>query len=97
MKLWLLRPVFRFDENDNPWKPWKPWYDKSFGFVVRAETEAEARELAHDGAGDENRGEFLSTKTANTNQPWKEAKYSICTELLPDGEAGVVMQDFCEA
>lgn len=37
MKLWLLRPVVGLDENDNPW--W-PWYDKAFGFVVRAETEA---------------------------------------------------------
>ena len=91
MKLWLLRPVGGLDENDNPWGP---WFDKAFGFVVRAETEAEARELAHAEAGDENRGEFLSAKTANTNQPWKEAKYSTCTELLPDGEAGVVMQDF---
>lgn len=94
MKIWLLRPMEGLGKKDNPWEP---WYDKAFGFVVRAETEEQAREFAHAGAGDENRGEFLSTKTANTNQPWKEAKYSICTELLPDGEAGVVMQDFCAA
>lgn len=86
MKLWILRPVEGLDKKDNPWEP---WYDKAFGFVVRAETEDEA--------GDENLGKFLSAKTANTNQPWKEAKYSTCTELLAEGEAGVVMQDFAAA
>ncbi len=90
MKLWLLRPVEGLDKKDNPWEP---WYDKAFGFVVRAETEDEAREFAHAAAGDENR----SAKTANTSEPWKDAKYSTCTELMPDGDAGVVMQDFADA
>lgn len=90
MRLWLISPVERLDKNDNPWKP---WYDKAFGFVVRAETEEEARDFAHDEAGDEN----LGGKTTNTTQPWKDARYSTCTELLPDGEAGVVMQDFASA
>ncbi len=73
MKLWILTPVKGLDKKDNPWEP---WYDKAFGFVVRAETEEEAREFAHSNAGDENRGESLSTKTTNTDQPWKDAKYS---------------------
>ena len=94
MKLWILRPVEGLDKKDNPWEP---WYDKSFGFVVRAETEDEACALAHAEAGDENLGEFLSTKTADTNQPWKDAKYSTCTELLAEGEAGVVMSNFAAA
>ena len=94
MKLWILRPVKGLDKNDNPWEP---WYDKVFGFVVRAETEDEARAFAHAEAGDENRGEFLYRKTANTNQPWMDAKYSTCTDLLPEGDAGVVMQDFAAA
>lgn len=94
MKLWLLRPVDGLAENDNPWEP---WYDKAFGFVVRAETEAEARDMAHAGAGDENRGQFMNAKTANTQEPWKDAKYSTCVELLPDGPAEVVMQDFARA
>ena len=94
MKLWLLRPVDGLDKGDNPWEP---WYGKSFGFVVRAETEDAARELANAEAGDENRGVFLDVKTANTTQPWKDAKYSTCTELLPNGEAEVVMQDFARA
>lgn len=94
MKLWLMRPVKGLDKNDNPWEP---WYDKAFGFVVRAETEEEARDFAHAEAGAENRGQFLGEKTANTKMPWKDARYSTCTELLPDGESGVVMQDFAAA
>lgn len=94
MKLWLLRPVDGLAENDNPWEP---WYDKAFGFVVRAETEAEARSLAHADAEDENRGEFCGTKTVNTTQPWLNAKYSTCVDLLPEGDAEVVMKDFSRA
>ena len=55
MKIFELRPVENLKNNDNPWKP---WYNKSFGFIVRAETEAEARKYADENAGDENRGEF---------------------------------------
>ena len=94
MKLWLLRPADKLAKNDNPWEP---WYDKAFGFVVRAETEAEARALAHADAGDENRGEFLKARTANTEQPWKDAKYSTCVELTAEGDAEVVMKDFASA
>ncbi len=79
MKLWILRPfASRLDD------PWDPCYDKAFGFVVRAETEAEARELADTQAGDEN----------DDGQPWKDAKYSACDELLAEGDAEIVMRDF---
>jgi hypothetical protein len=92
MKLWLLEAKdVGFPEGENPWNP---WYDKCFGFVVRAETEEEARGIAHENAGDENRGEFLSQKTANTKGPWKDARYSTCVELTADGERGMVLQDF---
>lgn len=91
MKLWILKPVENLPKGDDPWAP---WYDKAFGFVVRAGTEEEARKFAHEDAGDENRGMFLGRKTTETNSPWLDAKYSTCTELTADGEAGVVMQDF---
>ena len=94
MKLWILRPVDGLTDNDNPWKP---WYNKAFGFVVRADTEEKARAIAHDEAGDENRGKFLGKETATTKQPWKDAKFSTCTELLAKGKAGLVMQDFSAA
>jgi hypothetical protein len=85
MKLWLLRPVDGLSKNDNPWSP---WYDKAFGFVIRAETEEEARALADANGGDE---------SGATKHPWKDAKYSTCDELRPEGAAEVVMQDFASA
>ena len=91
MKLWLLEAKANLPTDDNPWEP---WYDKSFGFVVRVETEAEAREIAHENAGDENRGEFLSRETAKTKQPWKNREYSTCVELTSEGDRGLVLMDF---
>lgn len=93
MRLWLLRPNDCLI-GDNPWEP---WYDKAFGFVVRAETEQRARELAHAQGGDESRGTFLGRKTAETNTPWLDEKYSSCEPLADDGDEGVVMMDFHSA
>ena len=93
-RLWLLRPVDGLPDKDNPWEP---WYDKSFGFVICADSEEEARQLAHANAGDENRGEFLERETADTKAPWLNAKYSTCAELTPAHEKGVVLQDFHSA
>lgn len=55
MIVWILSARDDLDENDNPWKP---WYDKNFGFIIRAKTEKEAREIADENAADENRGGF---------------------------------------
>lgn len=90
MKLWLLRPVNDLPEGDNPWEP---WYDKAFGFVVRAETEEDARKVADENSGDEKRGEFLREKIANTTAPWIDAKYSTCIELTADGPQEMIIQD----
>ncbi|MBI4029157.1 MAG: hypothetical protein HY376_02220 [Candidatus Blackburnbacteria bacterium] len=52
MKLWLLKPredVLEKDEDN----PWDPWYDKTFGWVIRADTEEEARSIAQNQGGDE--------------------------------------------
>jgi hypothetical protein len=87
MKLWLLRPV----PEDSLWKP---WYDKSFGFVVRAETESHARKIAEENAGDENR----QLGDANTERcAWLNATHSTCVELTPDGEPGLIIVDFASA
>lgn len=93
-RLWIIRPADGLSDSDNPW--W-PWYDKVFGFVVCAASEADARQLAHADAGDENRGEFLDCKTADTKAPWLDAKYSTCIELTPAHAAGIVMSDFASA
>lgn len=95
MKIWLLQAK----DQDLPdgVNPWVPWYDKAFGHVVRAETEEEAREIAHNNAGDENRGEFLGEKISKTESPWKDSKYSTCIELVHEGESGLIITDFHSA
>lgn len=84
MRLWILRPAKERSEED----PWKPWYDKSFGFVIIAGSEAQARHLANENAGDENR---------NGLRPWLDPALSSCKELIPSGEARVVITAFRSA
>jgi hypothetical protein len=79
MKLFLLRP------NDNEAKNHgsKTWtYDCSFGVVVRAKDEQQARLLAASVAGDE--GEAV----------WLDPALTSCSPLKSTGQAGVVLQDF---
>lgn len=86
-----MKPQLTLGKGDNPWNP---WYDRAFGFVIRAESEEAARKIAHEHAGDENRGEFLRAKIANTTSPWLDPKYSSCEELNADGEPEMVLRDF---
>lgn len=88
--LWLLRPKEFLPDDDNPWNP---WYDKCFGFVIRADSEKEARQLANKNGQDECRGKFLKKKVANTTIPWLKEKYSTCTELPDIGPSMIIMQD----
>lgn len=88
MKLWILKPNKNLDSNNDPWDP---WYDKSFGFVILAETAKDARKCADENAGDENG--TLGKKI----HPWMDLKYSSCVELTADGETGVIMTDFASA
>lgn len=96
MKFWLLRPVENLPDNDDPWNP---WYDKVFGFVVRANDEQQAREIAQENAGDEQRGIFLGLRIANTTTPWLDPKYSTCVELskLQGDEPDVILSDYHSA
>ncbi len=89
MTLWELIPQ-KMLKGDNPWEP---WYDKAFGFIIRAETEYDARKLAHENAGDENGGYFATT----INSPWLDEKYSSCKRLVEQGDAGVVLRNFAAA
>lgn len=93
MKLWILRPMEGLKGKSNPWEP---WYDKAFGFVVRAETEDEARKLANADGGNET-GPKRNDVYPTGGDPWLDPALSTCTELMPDGEAGVVMKDFAAA
>ena len=83
MRLWILQP--RDDLGDA--NPWDPWFDKAFGFVVRAETEQDARLLAQEKSGDEVR-EFSA---------WMDARFSTCLPLEQDGPPGIVLRDFAAA
>lgn len=76
MKLWLIRP------SDPTSGAWDPRYDKAFGFVVRAETEEQARKFAAAAAGDE------------TEDAWLSTMLSTCEELTADGDPGIVIHDF---
>jgi hypothetical protein len=72
MKLWLL---LQLDEGSE-----RPCYDCALGFVVRAETEEEARAHAAADCGDE--GPEAWTKKAH------------CAPLTAKGESGVILRDF---
>lgn len=91
MKLWFLYPNEVLPLGDNPWEP---WYDKVFSLVIRAPSEAVARQYAHTHAGEENKNEFLDRIISNTTIPWLDSKYSVCEELLPEGKPGVIIKNF---
>lgn len=72
MKLWLLK---RTDEVG---------WDQGRAFVVRAETEAEARQLASNEAGD----------YREPTDKWADPSFSTCTELTSDGAPEIILEDF---
>jgi hypothetical protein len=75
MQLWLLQPV----------EIWEPWYDKAFGFVVRAESEDEARRFASAKEGDEGK------------DVWLDPTLTTCEPLVAGGEPGIILRDFWSA
>lgn len=85
MKLYELRPVDGLSIDDSPWLP---FYEKSFGFIVRAENEEQARRIATEYGGKEIR---------KNKEAWLNPELSSCNELLPEGEADLVMRDFKRA
>lgn len=89
MKLWLLLPKEYLPSADNPWDP---WYDKAFGFVVRAETEEEARKLANEAGGAETKP-HANRVYRTGGGPWLSQQFSICTELTAEGPSKVILKD----
>ncbi len=90
MNLWMLRPVDaatatkRYSHPVNGDVEVKRWtWDCAYGFMVRAETEQDARALAAAECGDEG------------PDSWTNADISSCDAVNgSDGEAEVIMQDF---
>lgn len=89
MKLWLLKA--RDEELPDDDNPWNPSYDKTFGLVIRAPSETEARQQAQSITRNE------EDDYATATSPWLDSKYSTCIELVNDGEAAVLMTDFRRA
>jgi hypothetical protein len=82
MKLFLLRPADNLPKKN----PWETPYDKSSGFVIRAKTKAEAREIANRNAGGENQESIKNV--------WLNPKWSTCKELTTEGDAELIMEDY---
>lgn len=80
MCLWLLKPR-------EGAKPWEPWHNKTFGFVIRASSETEARSMAQEKGSDE----------CDHLDAWTNESLSTCEVIPPDGEPGVILQDTAEA
>ena len=79
MKLWILRPKEGLKGVDDKWRG---VCDTAYGFVVRAESERQAREFAAADRGDE--GESA----------WLNPLYSDCKPLSARGVPGVIIRDY---
>lgn len=79
MKLWLVRPREHLPDHMDPWLI---LFNKAVGFVIRAASEPEARQIASDNA--ENEGAAA----------WQDERFSTCDELADVGPAGVILREF---
>ena len=66
--------------------PFYPWYDLSFGFVVIADSEAQARQFCADSA-------FVERE----ENVWLDSKYTTCEELPGALPSGIVLEDYKSA
>ena len=61
-------------------------YDENDGFVIRAEDSKEARKIASEQAGEENR--------ITRRSPWLQPTLTSCKTLNIAGKPGVIICDF---
>lgn len=80
MKLWLLKARDDLPVGDDPWDP---WYDRVHGYVIRAPSEAAARQMAQKSGKEETRSATV----------WLDPVYSTCTALEAEGEEEIVLID----
>jgi hypothetical protein len=78
VKLWLVKRIAAAD------------WDEYQGFVIRAETELEARRIANGDKPDS----FPFDYEDDEISVWLNPDLSTCEELTADGEAGIVLYDF---
>lgn len=84
MKLWVLYAIPPFAEQ----------YDCNRGFVVRAESEFAARLWAAQTGGDEQPRVDSGEAVKRPFNGWLDRKNASCEELLAEGDAGMILQDF---
>lgn len=72
MKLWLVK---RLDNPD---------YDEFCGFVVRADSEEDARQICH----------RSSSWSYEPKKVWLIPYLSSCTQLSEEGEPGIILSDY---
>lgn len=75
-------------------KPWDPWYDKCFGFVIRAETESQARLMASVQSGDEDG--LMSKEEKKKDSVWLAPHLTVCHEIAYNvsGKEDTIIRDF---
>jgi hypothetical protein len=85
MKLWLLHGTGK-DHKEVGWHEYAPIgdYDTNFGFVIAAETEEQARNIAAQEAGRE------------LADAWLNPERSVCQELIAPEEPQIILRDFHE-
>lgn len=92
MKLWLLKPHKILDPD-----PWHPWYDKSFGHVVRAVTEDQARALVAATGIRQDVSIFSHFYGDEGRDVWLSPDKSTCIELTNQGDSAVILTDMRSA
>ena len=100
MKLWRLRPhVHILAIANNADNPWRPWWNTSRGFIVRAATEQEARQLVHEYEYSDHPSldVEIGKEMKGGRNVWLDPYYTCCIELTKQGGPGVLMRDFWAA
>ena len=85
MKLWILKQNDKLERDDDPW--WFSPYDTFEGFVIRAETESIARELAAE------KSKLGGESDWEAGNPWLSTKYTSCNELTTLGTREIILAD----
>jgi hypothetical protein len=94
MRLWALHPHSEVLARTT--NPWTPAFEKVLHLVARARDEQETRELAQDVAGNEGKGIYRRLGFEEDEiaaDVWLDPRYTACSELLAEGEPGVVIID----
>jgi hypothetical protein len=81
MTLWHLQAIKR-DKG-----PWDRWYDTTDAFVIRADSEEEARAMTEEDAG-------FEVENNKGKNPWIDPGLTSCVELPLEGETTVVIYSF---